>query len=283
MLPRPVMTSSTPSLLAVFAHPDDELLYGGVLADWSARGGRVMLATATTGDAGRVQDPAPGNVADISALRIAELQLACERLGIGAPRLLGFRDSGRGDRLRRTDPRALVNVDLLELQGVLLGLIGDIRPHVLLTHDPLGGYYHPDHMAVHRAATAAFFSAGHLGRDAPLRLFYASTSHEAFVHFREALRGRGVADDLDPGVFGIASSMVAVEFDARAYRRHKLGALAAHRSQFGLTLETMGNPPEGRPAAVMKAFGPMLDREVFLLGGTRTPIPRWPMEHFLDA
>ena len=271
-----------PSLLAVFAHPDDELLYGGVLADWAARGGRVTLTTATTGDAGRVQDPAIGHVEDLGALRISELRLACERLGIDEPRFLGFRDSGRGARLRRDEPRALVNVDLLDLQRAVLDVIAEVRPDVVLTHDPLGGYYHPDHMAVHRAVTAAFFSAGTLGAAAPRRLFYAATSHAAFVHFADALRGRGVVDELDPAVFGIAPAMVAVSFDARPYVAQKLGALAAHRSQFGLTLENMTDPPPGRPSDVLNAFRPLIERETYLLGGTRTAIPAWPLSGLLD-
>ncbi len=277
------MASAQPVLLAVFAHPDDELFYAGLLADCAARGRRVALVTATTGSAGRVHDPALGPVEDLSALRRAELRLACERLGIGEPRFLGFHDSGRGERLRRDDPRALVNVDLLELQRAVLDVVADVRPQVVLTHDPLGGYYHPDHVAVHRAVTAAFFAAGAVCPDPPQRLLYGAMSDEAFRHMAEALRGRGVTDDLDPRWFGVAPPMVALSFDARPYGSQKLGALAAHRSQFGLTLENMADPPPGRPAAILKAFRPMMEREVFLLGGTRTAIPRWPLRDPFEA
>jgi N-acetyl-1-D-myo-inositol-2-amino-2-deoxy-alpha-D-glucopyranoside deacetylase len=277
------MPSRRPSLLAVFAHPDDELLYGGLLADCAARGTRVTLATATTGDAGRVHDPSLEPVADLSALRVQELQLACERLGIDPPRLLGFRDSGRGARLRRDEARALVNVDLLEVARAILDVIRDVRPHVILTHDPLGGYYHPDHMAVHRAATAAFFSSGVLGREAPVRLLYGASSHDAFRHFAETLRGRGVADGLDPDLFGIVPAMVALDFDAHPFASIKLAVLAAHRSQFGLTLDTVDHPPPGRPALIRQSFAPMLDREVYLLGGTRAAIPRWPLAGAFDG
>jgi N-acetyl-1-D-myo-inositol-2-amino-2-deoxy-alpha-D-glucopyranoside deacetylase len=77
--------------------------------------------------------------------------------------------------------------------------------------------------------------------------------------------------------------MVAWSFDASPYARQKRGALAAHRSQFGLTLENMADPPPGRPAAIQAAFTPMLDREVYLLGGTRTTIPRWPLAGPFDG
>jgi LmbE family N-acetylglucosaminyl deacetylase len=271
------MTSTRRSLLAVFAHPDDEVLYGGVLAESAARGTRVTLATVTMGDAGRVHDPALEPVDDLGALRARELRLACEQLGVEPPRLLGFHDSGRGARVRRDDPRALVGVDRLEVVRAIVDVIADVRPQVVITHDPLGGYDHPDHQIVHHATTAAFFAAGALGADAPVRLLYGATSGDAFRHFAETLRGRGVADGLDPDLFGMASSMVALDFDARPFATQKLAAFAAHRSQFGLTPETVNHPPPGRPALIRTAFAPLLDREVYLLGATRAAIPRWPL------
>jgi LmbE family N-acetylglucosaminyl deacetylase len=277
------MASARPSLLAVFAHPDDEVLYGGLLADSARRGIRVTLATATVGDAGRVQDPALEPVDDLGALRVQELHLACERLRIDAPRLLGFHDSGRGARLRRDDPRALVNADRVDIVRAILDVIADVRPQVIVTHDPLGGYDHPDHQVVHHAATAAFFAAGALGADAPVRLLYGAMSREAFVHFAATLSGRGVADGLDPDLFGMAPATVALEFDARPLAARKLAALAAHRSQFGLTPETVDDPPPGRPALIRRAFAPILDREVYLLGATRGPIPRWPLAGAFDG
>jgi LmbE family N-acetylglucosaminyl deacetylase len=277
------MTSTRRSLLAVFAHPDDEVLYGGVLADSAARGARVTLATVTMGDAGRVHDPALEPVDDLGALRARELHLACERLGIEPPRLLGFHDSGRGARVRRDDPRALVAVNRLEVVRAIVDVIADVRPQVVITHDPLGGYDHPDHQIVHHATTAAFFAAGAIGPAAPVRLLYGATSGDAFRHFAETLRGRGVADDLDPDLFGMASSMVALDFDARPFAAQKLAAFAAHRSQFGLTTETVDNPPPGRPAIIRSAFAPMLDREIYLLGATRAAISRWPLADAFDG
>ncbi len=277
------MTSARRSLLAVFAHPDDEVLYGGVLAESAARGIRVTLATVTIGNAGRVHDPALEPVDDLGALRAQELRVACDRLGIDPPRLLGFHDSGRGARVRRDDPRALVGVDRLEVVRAVVDVIADVRPQVVITHDPLGGYDHPDHQIVYHATTAAFFAAGELGADAPVRLLCGATSREAFRHFAETLRGRGVADGLDPDLFGMASSMIALEFDARPFAAQKLAALAAHRSQFGLTLETIDAPPPGRPALIRSAFAPMLDREVYLLGATRAAIPRWPLSDVFDG
>jgi LmbE family N-acetylglucosaminyl deacetylase len=69
------------TLLAVYAHPDDEIFHGGVLADLSARGARVQLLSLTHGEAGKVRDPSL-QVNDLASFRAKELRLSCERLGI---------------------------------------------------------------------------------------------------------------------------------------------------------------------------------------------------------
>ncbi|MEP6496273.1 MAG: PIG-L deacetylase family protein [bacterium] len=265
------------SLLVVLAHPDDELFHGGVLAHLSERGVRVTLVCATDGEAGRAH-PSVGAVDDLGALRVEELKTSCARLGIEAPVLLRFHDSARNERKRHHDPHALANVDMLDVEATLRGIIAELRPHVIMTFEPHGGYYHPDHVAIQRAATAAFFSSGVLGMDAPERLFYATMLRETFRTFAEASRGRGILDGLEPDVFASAPEMVAVSFDASKYMEQKLACLMAHRSAFGVTPDTMNDA-----APMLNAFRPVLEREVFLLGGARGPVPRWPMSDFFDG
>jgi len=272
---------TTLSLLAVYAHPDDEVFQGGVLAYWSERGVRVTVACATNGEAGKPH-PSIGSVDDLGALRTEELRVSCARLGLDAPVLLGFHDSARKDRLRRDDPRALVNVDMLEVEIAIKQVIARVKPQVVLTFDPHGGYYHPDHVAIHRATTAAFFSSGVLHGEAPARLFYGTMRHDIFRTFAEASRGRGFLDDLDPDVFASTSEMIAVSFDARPYVDRKLSSLAAHRSAFGVTQEMLVDPPPG-VAQMLGAFRPVLEQEVFLLGGTRGPIATWPLRNLFDG
>jgi N-acetyl-1-D-myo-inositol-2-amino-2-deoxy-alpha-D-glucopyranoside deacetylase len=152
---------------------------------------------------------------------------------------------------------------------------------VIITFDPHGSYYHADHIAVHRAATAAFWSTGMMGDEAPARLFYGMLTTEVFRKFAEASRGHGVVDDLDPEVFGIAPATIACSFDARPYMDRKLSAMAAHRSAFGLTLEMLRNP--ATPAeGMLRAFRPAFEREDFVLGGTRGAVRRWPLQDLFD-
>jgi N-acetyl-1-D-myo-inositol-2-amino-2-deoxy-alpha-D-glucopyranoside deacetylase len=269
------------SLLVVLAHPDDEIFHGGVLAHLSDRGARVTLVCATDGEAGKPH-PSVGPVDDLGALRVEELRRSCARLGIEEPVLLRFHDSARKERQRHDDPHALANVDMLDVEAALRAIIAHVKPHVVLTFEPHGGYYHPDHVAIHRATTAAFFASGVVGPEAPQRLFYAAMLRDVFRVFAEASRGRGIIDGLDPDVFSTSPEMVAVTFDARPYLERKLSALAAHQSAFGVTTEMLKNPPP--PAAhMLRAFRPVLEREVFVLGGTRASVKRWPLDDFFEG
>ena len=269
------------SLLVALAHPDDEIFHGGVLAHLSDRGARVTLVCATDGEAGKPH-PSIGRVDDLGALRVDELRRSCTRLGIEEPILLRFHDSARKERQRRDDPHALANVDMLDVEAALRNIIADVKPHVVLTFEPHGGYYHPDHVAIHRATTAAFFASGVLGPEAPERLFYAAMLREVFQGLADASRGRGIVDGLDADVFSTSPEMVAVTFDARPYLDRKLSALTAHQSAFGVTADMLKNPP---PPAVqmLRAFRPVLEREVFVLGGTRGPVRRWPLDDFFEG
>jgi N-acetyl-1-D-myo-inositol-2-amino-2-deoxy-alpha-D-glucopyranoside deacetylase len=269
------------SLLAVFAHPGNEIFHSGMLAHLGDRGARVTLVCATHGEAGRPH-PSVGPVDDLGALRVQELQLSCARLGIEPPVLLGFHDSARKERQRHDDPHALANVDMLDVEAAIRGVIADVKPHVVMTFEPHGGNYHPDHVAIQRATTAAFFSSSVMGVEAPERLFYGTMLRDVFRTFADASRGRGILDGLDPDVFATAPEMVAVSFDARPYLERKLAAMAAHRSAFGLTLDMMKSPPPGA-AYMLEAFRPVLEREVFVLAGARGPVSRWPLEDFFDG
>lgn len=268
------------SLLVVLAHPDDEIFIGGMPAHMSDRGVRVTLACATRGEAGKAH-PSVGQVQDLGALRSEELRASCSRLGIPAPVFLGFHDSGRNERLRRDDARALAIVDMPEVEAAVRKVIQDARPQVILTFDPHGGYYHPDHVAIGHAATAAFFSSGVMGGAAPQRLFYHVMTRDVFRAFAERMRGRGFTDGLDPDVFGVDPIMIAVSFDARKYLDGKFSALAAHRSAFGVTQEMLDAGPRGAP--ILSAFGPAFEREDYVLAGTRVPTVNWPLRDLFDG
>ena len=248
------------------------------------QGVRVTLACATRGEAGKPH-PSVGPIADLGAHRAGELRRSCAILGFEEPRFLGFHDSARKDRLRRDDPRALANVDMLEVEAAILAVMRDVRPHVVITFDSHGGYYHPDHLAVHRAATAAFYSSGApgvAGDAAPSRLFYSTFGIEMFREHAKRTNGWGIVDGLDPEVFGVSRTTAALVFDARPLMARKLAAFAAHQSAFGVAPEMLSDPP-AEQARRLHAFAPIMEEEVFTLGAVRGTLPRWPLHGVLDG
>ncbi len=263
----------TPTLLAVFAHPDDEAFsVGGTLTHYARRGVRVQLACATRGEAGKITVPGM-TVDDLGQQREQELRDACRALEIPEPVFLDFHDSGRYERTRTDDPQALMNVNPLDVEVGLRALIAEVQPQVMVTFDPHGGYGHIDHLQIHRAAVAAFFSTGVLPYGGPQRLYYTALNVEA---------ARGLSrmgENLDPEVYGVSESTVAVQMDVSPYRENKKAALAAHGTQMGAQSRLGQMSQEERDEMERR----MLGHEGFSIGGTRTPIARWPLRGLFDG
>lgn len=148
-------------LLVVYAHPDDESFgNAGTLARYSAAGVGVHYACATRGEVGTVDPARLAGHAGIEALRTAELECAARALGLQGVHFLGYRDSGMAGSADNAHPAALVQAPLAQVTGQVVALIRAVRPQVVLTFGPYGGYGHPDHIAIHRATLAAFHAAG---------------------------------------------------------------------------------------------------------------------------
>ena len=137
------MTART--LLGLFAHPDDESrIVGGTLAKYASAGVHVALVVATRGEAGSCGEPPLCTPEELPQVREAELRAACTILGVTDLTLLDYRDG------------TLPDVDRHALIGHLVAAIRRVRPQVVLTFGPEGRTLHPDHIAIHHAATAAF-------------------------------------------------------------------------------------------------------------------------------
>ncbi len=73
---------AAPTLLGIFAHPDDEsLACGGLFARAAALGARVVVLSLTRGEAGPAGAPDAHAVAELGARRTAEFQAAARVLG----------------------------------------------------------------------------------------------------------------------------------------------------------------------------------------------------------
>jgi LmbE family N-acetylglucosaminyl deacetylase len=196
------------TLLVVIAHPDDESFpMGGTLAKYATEGVRVVLVSATRGEAG-----IPGlSAVETARLREAELSSAARALGVPRLEFLDYLD-GEFDR---ADEEAVV--------GKLFEIIQQEKPDTLLTFGPDGISAHPDHVAVHRFTTAAFDHSGISGR-----LFYMLPSEAT-------QQGCGI-----PPSQQVAGDPV-VSIDISDYRVSKVKAMQCHASQ---EPPFSGNPEE---------------------------------------
>lgn len=150
----------TKRILAVLAHPDDESFgLGGTLALYAQKGNDTYLVCATRGEAGTIDAEHLNGFKDAAELRTAELERAAKILGLKDVFFLGYRDSGMPGSEDNQHPDAQINHSVDEVAGKVVRYIRELKPEVVITFDPIGGYKHPDHIHVHKATVLAFEKA----------------------------------------------------------------------------------------------------------------------------
>jgi len=235
-------------LLGIFAHPDDESFGpGATLARYAAAGAAVHVIIATDGIAGSVGDPADlANHDTLAQVRSAELANAVAALGAASVWSLPYRDSGMRGSADNDHPDALIRQPVEHVVQELLGYYRRLQPDVVITHDPFGGYGHPDHIRVCEAATAAFHIArGEAARlpaagwRRPQKLYYTAFPKEVVRFFVRAgaLLGRdmtrfGRNQDINLAEIATWETPVHARIDVAAYTPAKERASIAHASQY---------------------------------------------------
>ncbi|MFD9357634.1 N-acetyl-1-D-myo-inositol-2-amino-2-deoxy-alpha-D-glucopyranoside deacetylase [Streptomyces sp. NPDC060031] len=245
-------------LLLVHAHPDDESINNGVtMAKYAAEGAHVALVTCTLGEEGEVIPPglahlAAGRDDTLGAHRVGELAAAMAELGVTDHRFLGgpgrFRDSGMMGTEQNRRPGAFWSAEVDEAAAYLVEVIRELRPQVLVTYDPDGGYGHPDHIQAHRVAMRAAELAAEptyrrdLGAPHEIAKIYwnrvpRSVVEEGFERLRGAgaqvpFPGLAKPDDV-PGV--VADERITAEIAAdEAVVAAKAAAMRAHATQIAV-------------------------------------------------
>lgn len=239
-------TNESPVLMAVHAHPDDEVVStGGALAHYAARGARVVLVCATRGEVGEIVDPSIGEEARprLAEIREAELRCSCQTLGIQELVILGYRDSGMAGTADNDNPHAFCRADMDEAVGRLVRAVRAERPQVMVTYDEKGGYGHPDHVMAHRVAVAAFEAAGDPSRYPnegapwrPSKMYYAAFPQSQLVAIDRYLKSIGTPspfdrEDISPEQMGTPDELVTTKLDVRGFLPQIKEALRCHRSQ----------------------------------------------------
>ena len=261
-----------PRMLLVHAHPDDETITtGGVIARYLAEGADVRVVTCTLGEEGEViGERWAGLIADeadqLGGYRIAELGAALTALGGVEQIFLGgagrWRDSGMAGTPAAANPRAFANADRDSAVALLADFIRELRPHVVITYDQVGGYGHPDHIQAHRLTMAAT-EAADAGRGAwrVPKVYLTVAEQESLA------AGLSNMGDIPPGwsmpgageLPAHPAAAITTEIDIASVLDRKSRALAAHATQVILA-------PGGRAFALSNLVAqPILDREHFIL------------------
>ena len=202
------------TLIAIFAHPDDETIVSPVLARYAREGARVYVIVATDGRKGvsaHAGIPAGDSLAKV---RAGEVRCSARELGIQPPILVGLEDAG----LAVISPWPGEPLDRLAKQ--LDSTLRVLRPNAVITWGPEGGYGHADHRLVGDVVTQ-LFQAGAV--PAPARLYFAG-----FTADRVANSPRWFGFHLYPTATELLTATVTFEERDRAAARRALGC---HRSQ----------------------------------------------------
>jgi LmbE family N-acetylglucosaminyl deacetylase len=199
--------------LAIGAHPDDiEFGCAATLAKWAARGCDVHLLVLTDGSKGTWERD--DDVAALARTRQAEQQDAASALGAHGVHFLGVTDGEL--------------VDDLAHQGRVCEVIRELRPDVVLGHDPWKQYrVHPDHRA-----------AGFLTLDAMV----AARDPHFFPEQQAAPHRPEVVLLFEADRVDHVEAVDAGNVDA------KIAALLCHRSQWRSTMGISDRPDEQRAA-----------------------------------
>lgn len=258
-------------LLFVHAHPDDESITNGAsMARYVAEGAHVTLVTCTRGELGEVIPPDLAHLAAdqqdrLGEHRVEELAAAMRSLGVTDHRFLDeigvgpggpfppthYRDSGMAwgpDRQAvaapDTRPGAFALADLDDAAARLAAVIREVRPQVVVTYEPGGGYGHPDHVQAHRVTMRALDLAEAAGPGgdpwAVPKVYWSVIPERAARAVFTALAAQGenpfegwVGDGPLPSMF-TPDELVTTVVDGTAQLDAKSAALRAHASQIAV-------------------------------------------------
>jgi N-acetyl-1-D-myo-inositol-2-amino-2-deoxy-alpha-D-glucopyranoside deacetylase len=232
-------------ILLVHAHPDDETINNGAtMALYADRGAQVTLVTCTRGEEGEVLVPALSHLASseqdqLGAHREIELADAMKSLGVLDHRFLGapstkFRDSGMMGTEPNNRPDVFWQADLDLAAKILVEVIEEIKPHILVTYDEIGGYGHPDHIKAHLVAMRAAELSDWQIQKIYWNTMPKSVLAEGISKMKEIGSDFFGAESVDDLPFAKDDEFVTTLIDGSKYVDAKMAAMKAHETQISL-------------------------------------------------
>ena len=232
-------------ILLVHAHPDDETINNGAtMALYAALGAQVTLVTCTRGEEGEVLTPELTHLASsqsdaLGEHREIELANAMKALGVTDFRFLAegegkYRDSGMMGTEPNNRPDVFWQADFEEASDYLVKVIEEVKPHILITYDEIGGYGHPDHIQAHRIAMRASEKSEWQIQKIYWNTMPKSVLAESMAKMKELGSDFFGADNVDDLPFAKEDSFVTSLIDGNSYIDAKMAAMKAHHTQIAL-------------------------------------------------
>ena len=253
-----------PVILSVLAHPDDESFgMGGTLALYAQKGCDVYLVCATRGEVGDVDPKLMEGFSSIAELREGELRCAAGHLGLKNVFFLDYRDSGMPGSPDNKHPDAQVAHPLDEVAAKVVAHLRTLKPDVVLTFDPIGGYRHPDHIHIHNATVLAFEKSAdpsfhpEAGEPYQPKKLYFHTFPRLFLRMVVRLlplvgknpRKFGRNGDIDMQSIAEVNFPTHAKINITPVQKIKAAASACHASQGGIGMR------QGVMGLVIRLFG----------------------------
>jgi len=223
------------TLLLVHAHPDDEAIStGGVMMKAADDGHRVVLVTATRGEAGEIHnmDEATSRPR-LGEIRTNELENASRILGVSRGEFLGYRDSGMVGTPENDDPRSFHQASLDEAAQKLAAIIREEKPDVVVTYAEDGVYGHPDHIKAHFVTNAALDQLLRASDSwTPKKVYYTAIPRSMMQAFMDQMPEEArQQQNSNMRIVGTPDELVTTRVDVSPYTARKRQAFAAHVSQ----------------------------------------------------
>ena len=228
-------------ILLVHAHPDDETINNGAtMALYASLGAHVTLVTCTRGEEGEVLVPGLSHLASsendgLGKHREVELANAMNALGITDFRfLVNYRDSGMMCTEPNNRPDFFWQADIDSEAGKLVEIIEEVKPHILITYDEIGGYGHPDHIQAHRVA----MRASELSKWQIQKIYWNTMPKSVIAQGIAKMKEIGSdffgAESVDDLPFAKDDAFVSTLIDGNAFVEAKMAAMKAHETQIAL-------------------------------------------------
>jgi LmbE family N-acetylglucosaminyl deacetylase len=220
--------TESPRLVAVFAHPDDDVYQIGGSVALRAGSLDLTVVVCTSGDAGPIWVPELATRETLAAVRESEELAALA--AVGAP--------DADVRFLRHGDWHLLEVPFDDIVTEIEAVLVEREPHVVVSFGPDGLTSHHDHIRAGEAATEAFRRTRASANDGSSlrRLYHTALSRTDVDHFYASVQQLGVAFGGEEQLFnpvGVPDRRIAARVDIQPVAARKLEGILAHRTQIG--------------------------------------------------